>query len=304
MKKVLVTGSNGLLGQKLIYLFLGKEEYELYAISRGKNRLFEQNGYTYYNVDLTDIQHLVQTLELIQPDFIIHTAAMTHVDACESQQEACNILNVEVVRTLADFAKTTGSFIVHLSTDFIFDGEKGEAYTEEDKPNPLSYYGKSKLASETLLLDAGIDVAILRTILVYGLVDGNTRSNIVLWVKGALEKKERIRVVTDQWRMPTYAEDLADACLRVVERQAQGVFNVSSSELLSIYEIAHLVADAFGLDGSLIDKVSSDELNLPAKRPTSTGFDLSKSVESLDLPVVSFSQRLQVFKDQLNSLSS
>ena len=120
--------------------------------------------------------------------------------------------------------------------------------------------------------------AILRTILVYGLVDGNDRSNIVLWVKNSLEANKEIRVVTDQLRMPTYAEDLAEACWLAIESRAKGVFNVSSNELMSIYEIALAVADAFTLDKKLIHPVVTSALSLPAKRPLSTGFDLNKSI--------------------------
>jgi len=141
--------------------------------------------------------------------------------------------------------------------------------------------------------------AILRTILVYGLVDANDRNNIVLWVKKSLEQKQDINVVTDQLRMPTLADDLAEACFLAIEKEANGVFNVSSSVLMSIYEIALMVADAFGLDKKYIHPIDSKGLVLPAKRPFSTGFDLNKSISQLNLPSYSFEERLQVFKDQL-----
>ncbi len=304
MKKVLITGSNGLLGQKLVKLFLKKPGYEIHALSRGANRLHNQEGYVYYNVDLLDKAALMLSLEQIAPDIVIHTAAMTNVDACELQQKECDLMNIEVVAFLLEYCEPNGIYLVHLSTDFIFDGEKGSVYKEEDVAHPVNHYGLSKWKSEEIIRKSKVDHAILRTILVYGLVDGNDRSNIVLWVKSSLENKKDIRVVTDQLRMPTYAEDLAEACWLAVEKRAKGVFNVSSNQLMSIYEIAVVVADAFSLDKKLIHPVLTNALILPANRPLSTGFDLNKSITEIKLPSHSFTDRLQVFKDQLNTYSS
>ena len=302
MKKVVITGSNGLLGQKLVKLFLTKAGYEIYALSRGPNRLHEKNGYTYIDVDLSDSAALETCLSEIGPHLIIHTAAMTNVDACELNQAECDKMNVELVGHIVSFCKQHGVRLIHLSTDFIFDGKKGDIYKEEDKPNPVNHYGLSKWKSETVIREAGIDHAILRTILVYGLVDGNDRSNIVLWVKNSLEEKKHINVVTDQLRMPTLSDDLAEACWLAVQHKANGVYHVSSSVLMSIYEIALAVAEAFDLDKKYIHPVSSDALMLPAKRPLRTGFDLNKSIEQINLPSYSFVERLQYFKDQLSKL--
>ena len=301
MKRIVITGSNGLLGQKLVKLYLSKSTYEIHALSRGENRLHNKEGYTYYNIDLLDKVELVQTLNQIEPSVIIHTAAMTNVDACEQQQEQCDLMNIDVVANILDYCKESDVYLVHLSTDFIFDGTKGDVYNEDDIAHPVNHYGLSKLKSEIMIQEAKIDAAILRTILVYGLVDQNDRSNIVLWVKSSLENHKDIHVVTDQLRMPTYAEDLAEACWLAVEARAKGVFNVSSNELMSIYDIALSIADAFGLDKKWIHPVVTNELNLPAKRPLSTGFDLNKSIIEINLPSYSFTERLQVFKSQLDS---
>ncbi|MGI9531571.1 SDR family oxidoreductase [Lutimonas sp.] len=302
MRKIVITGSNGLLGQKLVKLFLSKPEYQIHALSRGENRLHNKKGYTYYSIDLLNREALLHTLGQIQPEIIIHTAAMTNVDACEQQQGECDAMNIEVVSNILAFCKNRNIYLLHLSTDFIFDGTKGTFYNESDLACPVNHYGWSKLKSEQLIEEAKIDAAILRTILVYGLVDQNDRSNIVLWVKNSLENKKDIHVVTDQLRMPTYAEDLAFACWLAVEARAKGVFNVSSNELMSIYEIALSIADAFGLDKKLIHPVETNELNLPAARPLSTGFDLNKSVAEINLPSYSFTERLQVFKSQLDRI--
>jgi len=301
LKRIVITGSNGLLGQKLVKLYLSKSSYEIHALSRGENRLHNKEGYTYYNIDLLDKVELLQTLNQIEPSVIIHTAAMTNVDACEQQQDQCDLMNIDVVANILDYCKESDVYLVHLSTDFIFDGTKGDVYNEDDIAHPVNHYGLSKLKSEIMIQEAKIDAAILRTILVYGLVDQNERSNIVLWVKSSLENHKDIHVVTDQLRMPTYAEDLAEACWLAVEARAKGVFNVSSNELMSIYDIALSIADAFGLDKKWIHPVVTNELNLPAKRPLSTGFDLNKSIIKINLPSYSFTERLQVFKSQLDS---
>ena len=300
-KKVVVRGSNGLLGQKLIKLLVSKKEHDVFALSRGENRLHSKRGYTYYSIDLADAKELEKVLTTIHPDFVVHTAAMTNVDACELNPGACDRMNVDVVESLVRILKPMNSHLVHMSTDFVFSGLKGGFYTEEDEPDPVNHYGHSKLRSEQVLLASGISCAILRTVLVYGLVDGNDRSNVVLWVKNSLEEHKEIRVVTDQLRMPTYAEDLAEACWLAIQTRATGIFNVSSSELISIYDLALEVAEAFDLDKNLIHPVETGQLNLPARRPASTGLDLSRSVRILQLPLHSFKERLQVFKNQLLS---
>ncbi|MCF6224616.1 MAG: SDR family oxidoreductase [Flavobacteriaceae bacterium] len=304
MKKILITGSNGLLGQKLIKLFLCKNDFEIFAVSRGENRLNNKKGYTYYSMDITKQDKLSDLVNKIKPKYIIHTAAMTNVDACELHKKECDLINVEMVSTLTEMSKRNNIHLIHISTDFIFDGEKNSVYTEKDKPNPISHYGLSKLKSENIILKSNIKYTILRTILVYGLVDNNERSNIVLWVKNSLENKKEITVVTDQFRMPTFADDLAESCFLAIENDATGIFNVSSNTLLSIYDIAIEVARAFNLDEIFIKPIKTSKLFLPAKRPPRTGFDLNKSIKLLKLPVYAFGDRLQIFKEQIAKYES
>lgn len=298
MKKVVVTGSNGLLGQTLVNV-LCTQEFEIFALSRGEDRNITSTNYTYHNIDLTSFSELKELVKSIKPDFIVNTAAMTHVDVCEDNKEACDTINVELVNQLAEVSKEISSHLIHISTDFIFDGKNGP-YREDDTPNPLNYYGLSKLKSEQVLQDSEIDYTILRTILVYGYVKGMSRNNIVLWVKEALTNKKEVTIIDDQFRMPTLVDDLAEACILVIKNRVTGVFNVSCSELLSIYDIAIDVAEAFELDKSYIKRVSTEELNQRAPRPVKTGFDLTKSKNELNLPIHTFKERLQYFKNQLN----
>ncbi|ARV14888.1 SDR family oxidoreductase [Polaribacter sp. SA4-12] len=295
MIKVVITGSNGLLGQSLLNLLLKeKDTYKVFGFSRGKNRS-GRDDFSYVSIDITNEENLKDTLKEIHPDFIINTAAMTQVDDCEGDKEACDLLNVTVVKWLTEISDEINAHLIHISTDFIFDGIKGN-YKETDTPNPLSYYGLSKLKSEEVLINSKIDYTILRTILVFGKVYDMNRNNIVLWVKSMLEKGKEITIVDDQFRAPTYVEDLALACKISMDKKATGIYNISSNELLSVYEIAQQIADAFHLDKSLIKPISTSTLNQTAPRPAKTGFDLSKTNKVLEFYPKSFKEDLQRFK--------
>lgn len=298
MKKILVTGSNGLLGQKITDACLLDPEVELIATSTGNNRHPSKTGYIYEEFDILDGTRLVELVEKYRPDAIIHTAAMTNVDTCEIEKELCRALNVDAVQTIVRVSEKYNLHLVHISTDFIFDGEDGP-YTEDAEPNPLSYYGQTKLEAENLIKASTCPWAILRTIIVYGIVSDMSRSNIILWAKGALEKGLPINVVNDQWRMPTLAEDLAIGCILAVKKEAKGVFNISGKDLMNIIEIVERVADFYKLDKSLINPISSESLNQTAKRPKRTGFILDKAIAELDYQPRSFEEGIEILDGQL-----
>lgn len=298
MKSILVTGSNGLLGQKITERLLKTNQFNLIATSKGANRFPIKQGYTYAEMDILDPENVKSIVEKFQPDAIIHTAAMTNVDTCESEKELARQLNVESVKTLVSLCEQHNIQLIHLSTDFIFDGANGP-YDEIAAPNPLSYYGITKLEAEDVIKSSTCRWAILRTIIVYGIVSDMSRSNIVLWAKGALEKGSPINVVNDQWRMPTLAEDLADCCLLAVEKDARGVFNASGKDMMSISELVERVADFWHLDKSLISEISSESLNQTAKRPVKTGFILDKTISELGYNPHSFEEGLAVVDQQL-----
>lgn len=297
MKKVLITGSNGLLGQIVTKQF-ATNNYAVFAVSKGKNRIESFTNFDYNSLDLTKLNEVKQYVNKIKPDYIINCAALTNVDQCETDKETCKTLNVDLVSTLAKYCKEANAFLLQVSTDFIFDGKKGN-YSENDKPNPLNYYGQSKLDAENILSSSAIDFAILRTILVYGKVENPNRSNIVLWIKNALENQQSIHLITDQYRTPTYNIDLANACFQTVKQHKTGIFHISSNELLSVYEIGLQVAKTFNLDASFIKKTTTKELNQKAKRPKKTGFDLTKSAKDLNLTFFSFAENLKHFKSTL-----
>ena len=297
--KVLITGSNGLLGQKLLHKLRVDEEINLVAISRGKNRVSEKNGYTYFDLDITDNDEVQRVIVEQMPDVVINTAAMTNVDMCEDKKDACDALNVNAVQYLADACQEINAHLIHISTDFIFDGEDGP-YTEEDTPNPLSYYGLSKLKSEQLLQAHMVKWTILRTIVVFGTGERLSKENIVLWAKGALEKGDSLNIIDDQFRAPTLAEDLADACILALKKKAYGIFNVSGKDIMSIYEMVERIRKYYGLDTTNLSRISTSTLNQKAKRPPKTGFILNKAKSVLGYNPHSFEECLSIIKGQLN----
>lgn len=296
--KILVTGANGLLGQKLVFLLSEAEDVELHATSRGPSRIegFPDNG-TYHALDLTDKEGVLSLINDLQPDSIIHTAGQTLVDVCETEREDCLLHNVSVVQNLIDACKSSGSHLVHLSTDFIFSGDNGP-YRETDEPAPVNYYGECKLKAEELVRASDIKWAIARTILVYGIAPGMSRSNIVLWVKKSLEEGKEIKVVTDQLRTPTLAEDLARGCALIAQQGATGIYHLGGREALTPYEVAVKTARFFGLPEELIHKADSSNFSQPARRPPRTGLIIDKAKSELGYEPGSFEDGLSILKKQ------
>jgi len=302
-KKVLLTGANGLLGQKLIQLIQDNPDYKLIATGRGENRNpeTEKGKYTYISLDITNREAVLDTLRTLKPDFIIHTAAMTNVDQCEQEKEGCWKNNVEAVEHLVEAAEENRAFLIHLSTDFIFDGIAGP-YKEEASPNPISYYGESKLEAERVVKAAKTKWAIVRTVLVYGLAHDMSRSNIILWVKNSLEAAKNIQVVNDQWRTPTLAEDLALGCFLIMQTQSEGIFNISGKELLSPYQMAIMTADFFDLNKALITESDGSKFTQVAKRPPRTGFIIEKAESVLGFKPHSFQEGIEILSKQLGKI--
>lgn len=297
--RILITGSNGLLGQKLVAALRDDPEVALTATSRGDDRTPRSLGPRYRPLDITRQAEVDAVLDAVRPDVVVHTAAMTNVDACELDPVACRVQNVTATEHLVQAARRLGSHFILLSTDFIFDGEAGP-YAEDAAPNPLSIYGRSKLDAERIVQEAGLERwAIARTIIVYGIAAGLSRGNVVLWAKGALEKGTPIDVVDDQWRMPTLAEDLADGCIRIAKQGATGIYHLSGPDGMSILELVQRVARFFDLDPSVIRPITSASLRQPAQRPPRTGFVLDKARRELGYAPRTFEEGLAVLASQL-----
>ena len=296
--KILITGSNGLLGQKLLHKLRLDSSVQLVATSKGENRVSKKEDYTYFDLDITNNTAVAQLIAREKPQVVINTAAMTNVDLCEDEKKACDALNVDAVRYLADACEKIDTHLIQISTDFIFDGEDGP-YSEEDEPNPLSYYGFSKLKSEQLLQAHSVKWTVLRTIIVFGVGEKLSKGNIVLWAKGALEKGDPLNIIDDQFRAPTLAEDLADICILAAKKKAFGVFNASGKDIMSIYEIVERIAKHYGNSTDNLNKISTTTLKQKAGRPPKTGFILDKSRNELGYNPHSFEECLTIIDQQL-----
>jgi dTDP-4-dehydrorhamnose reductase len=287
--KLLITGSNGLLGQKIVDLCLAKH-IEFLATSSGPNRNSKCPEDAYEKLDITDEENLQTVLTQYQPTHVIHTAAMTNVDQCELHPEACDLVNRQAVFMLAKCCQRLGIHFQLLSTDFVFDGLAGP-YAEADQPNPLSVYARSKVEAEKIVQHSeGLSYSIVRTIIVYGRGEQLSRSNLILWAKEALEKGDPLQIVYDQFRAPTWADDLAWACVRICELGQTGIFHIAGPETLSIYQIVERVAAFYKLPMTQVSKLSSSTLKQPAKRPPHTGFILDKARAVLGYEPLSLEQ--------------
>ncbi len=296
---ILVTGSNGLLGQKLVSQILSDNIYKLIATARGSNRLPNKEGYIFEPLDITNELEVMSIITKHKPDYVIHTAAMTNVDQCETEKEKCWDQNVNAVKYLIAACEANNTHLIHLSTDFIFDGISGP-YDEKSKAHPLSYYGESKLKAEELLLASKIKYTIVRTVLVYGLAHDMSRTNIILWVKKNLEEGKKINVVDDQERSPTLAEDLAKGCLLIAANNAVGIYNIAGREILTPYQMAIFTADFFQLDKSLIQKTDSTNFKQTAVRPLKTGLKIDKAKSDLGYAPATFLNGIKVLANQMN----
>ncbi len=297
--KILITGANGLLGQKLTTLLDGDTQVELVATARGKLAIPLKRG-TFLSLDITDASAVEEVIAKIKPDVVINTAAMTQVDQCETERETCWKNNVAAVEFLARACEKYRAHLIHISTDFIFDGSHGPL-DESATPHPLSYYGASKLAAEEVIKKSNIDWAILRTVLVYGVTRDMSRSNIVLWVKKSLTEGKPIEVVNDQWRTPTLAEDLAMGCALAAKQKAKGIYHISGKDMMTPLDIAMRTAEFFKLNASLITPTDSTKFKQPAQRPLKTGFIIEKARKELGYQPHSFEEGLAVVAGQLSA---
>jgi dTDP-4-dehydrorhamnose reductase len=294
--KVLITGANGLLGQHLIKLLL-ENNYQVVATGRGESRLpFEPSeNFVYHSMDITNPMQTFAVMRSEKPDVVVHAAAMTQVDDCELHPQQCERINVQGTSQILTDAESFSSHFIYVSTDFVFDGEKGN-YSEEDETLPVSLYGFTKMQAEAMVQTSDMPFAIVRTCLVYGNVLMGTRSNIITWVKESLKQGKKIKVVTDQLRTPTYVEDLAKGILLIIEKKAEGIFHISGKDWLTPYDIAIKTAELFKLDKTLIEKTDTANFKQPGRRPLKTGFVIEKARKELGYEPMSFDEALKKFE--------
>ena len=301
MEKVLITGANGLLGQKCVEIL--NADYQILGCDIHDNSFIHNIKFQYIPLDLTKRDAVKNTLLSLKPHYIVNTAAYTNVDGSEQHKELCWKTNVEGVQNLVHGANKVGAKIVHISSDYIFDGKNGP-YKETDSPNAVGYYGKSKLASENVLhQQSNNEFTILRTMILYG-AGINIRPNFVTWLLAKLKNGERVRIVNDQFGNPTIADDLALSIQRVIHLKKWDIYHVSGSELIDRYNFALKIADVFKLDKALISSLTTNELNQAAPRPLRSGFILDKIKNDLSLETMNIDQSLKLLKKQLKKTKS
>jgi len=285
--KILITGANGFLGHYLIPVLL-EQGFDVLATGKGHCRLnlAGTTGFAYAELDFTDTNMTGEVVQRYHPDIIVHAGAISKPDDCELNKSLAWRINTGGTMHLLAAAERLNAFFVYISTDFVFDGERG-MYTEEDQPAPVNYYGQTKLEAEREVQQYSGDWAIIRTVLVYGQPLAG-RSNILSIVKEKLEKGEGYRVVDDQVRTPTYVGDLATGIATVIVRKASGIWHLSGADILTPYEMACQTAAYLGYDPALLTRVTADTFTQPAKRPPRTGFSISKARSELGYDPLSF----------------
>jgi dTDP-4-dehydrorhamnose reductase len=285
-KRILIVGSNGRLGQSLVKKIMHREKTELMCSSIEEEPLI--TGVEYRKVDITQ-KHQVKKLVLdFVPDFIINAAAFTNVDKCESERELAWKINVTGVEHLAQYARLVDAHLTHVSTDYVFDGKNGP-YSETDQPNPISYYGRTKFASENALAISGAKYAIVRTNVLFGPSEFG-EPDFVNWVIDSLTSGKKIRIVTDQINNPTFIPDLADGILRIVDLNKDGLYNLAGRELLSRYDFTLRIAEHFALNKKLIEKIKTSDLKQSAPRPLKSGLIILKAETELNYKPLSLKE--------------
>ncbi len=295
--RILVFGANGSLGRRLAEYFSESGNYELLLSSAQDRGYFPRLDFI--PADISSPEEVKKIIYKFRPSVIINAAAFTNVDLCESERETAWKVNVRGIEHISDAARITDSYIIHLSSDYVFDGKRGPYY-ENDKTNPLSYYGRTKLASENALRISGTNFVIIRTNVLYGLFPGG-KLDFVRWVVNSLSAGENIRIVTDQLNNPTFVDDLANAIMKLIYSRKQGLYHIGGVDFLSRYDFTVKIAEVFDLDTSYITKIVTEELNQPAKRPLRSGLYTIKAQSELGFRPHSLLNSLLIMKKTIEA---
>jgi dTDP-4-dehydrorhamnose reductase len=294
--RILIIGSNGMLGQRLVEFFMNSAHVELLCTSAEPESFIPNIAYK--SLDITQKTKVREVILDFFPDFVINAAAYTNVDKAEIERELAWKINVNGVENLALYSWTIDAHLIHISTDYIFDGLNGP-YREVDKPCPLGYYGRTKLASENSVKISGVRSTIIRTNVLYGPAKYG-RLDFVKWVVNSLKNGNEIKIVTDQINNPTYVDDIVAAINKIIEFKKEGIFNIAGKELLNRFEFTNKIADFFNLNKNLIKPIITQELNQPAARPLKSGLIILKAETELNYKPRSIEETLQLMHKDLN----
>jgi len=271
-QRILITGCQGLLGQKLHNLLVGANH--LIGLDLAETSHLRGESFEYHRLDITNRTGVLKIVSETKPAFIINTAALTDVDLCEIERDRCWRINVLAVENLIRACKKVDAHLIHLSSDYVFDGKRAP-YSEMDPASPLGFYGKSKLAGENALRGAGLPCTIVRTQVLYGTAP-NIRPNFVGFILDKLRGSAPLNIVDDQRGMPTLADDLAQGIARVLQLRKEGIFHLAGRDSVSRWEFARAIARLNGDDPERIHPIKTAQLKQKAPRPEDSTFVLDK----------------------------
>ncbi len=291
--KFLITGSAGLVGSQIVK-DLVQQNHAVFSCYHDEEPAYG----TPILLDLTDNNKVVQTLQKIKPDRIIHLAALTNVDLCETEKELATEINAKATEILAREAAKQNSFFLYVSTDYVFDGAAGMK-KEDDFPTPLGFYGKSKLEGEFALNDLASSWCIARTSAPFGI--HSKKKSFPLWIKENLETQKEISVVTDQFTSPTYVPNLSKMLIEIAIRMITGIVHLAGATRISRFSLAQLIADKLNLDKHLLIPTKTDDMNWKSQRPKDSSLDVSLANDLLNEKPQKIEQSLDYFLQELKS---
>jgi len=293
-KKLLIVGASGLLGSKIFF-----QASSTYDVSGSYNPQVDgKSAWRLEPLDIGSKDEVEKLFEKVKPEVVILCAAMTNVDGCEKQPLMANRVNATGPELVARSCKKMNARLVHVSTDYVFDGAKMRKYTEDDMPRPISVYGSTKLAGEKTVLSTLPDAVVARPAVLYGWNPLEDKDNFVTWVIKKIRKGERATLFEDQWISPTFADDLARTLLELAGMNVKGVWHVSGPDCLDRPTCGRMIAKAFDLDETLVGPVLSSSVSLPAKRPKYSCLDVSKVEKLLRRKMMSFEEGLKTMRKQ------
>ena len=274
-KKILIIGASGLVGSTVANY--ASKNYDLYLVNNTSN-FFLQN-FPVSNIDLTkNLSDLIDIINNYKPDFVVHTVAYPNVDFCETNHKKADILHVKTTEHIAKACNRIGSKILYFSTELVFDGKISKKYTENDLPNPINYYGKTKLNAEKILLENDTNV-ILRTTVIYG---WHLKSRFTNWVIDSLKNSQKVPAFTDQYNTPTLVDDIAQTILEIFSKEKSGLYHAVGPTCLSRYQFALKLAEKFDLDKNLVMPTSFLEKKQVALRPANGCLENTKLENEID----------------------
>ncbi len=280
-KKILIIGANGFTGRRILDNLSCHPSYETVGCSLHDDIRPGAGNYRFIRTDIRDLPSVERLFRELQPEAVINTSALSVPDYCETHHEEAYACNVTATEYLARCCDIHGSRLIHLSTDFVFSGHNHRLYTEEDLPAPINYYGYTKFEGEKCIAAACRDYAIVRVVVVYGAALPGQHGNVIQLVADRLSKHEEIRVVSDQWRTPTYVDDIAWGVEKLIHHPYNGIYHLCGSECLTIADVAYRVADILGLNRSLIRPVTTPEMGEKTPRPRFSGLSIEKAHREL-----------------------